>query len=398
MRRSHVTTITVAITSFCLSAIITRGLMKAEAMSGTARKKDDASLLAEIDKVAEECRQETRDMKRKVKECKRELRLAKEARTRGDDGDAEQEERPHDGVANVPYLSIAIPTVPRKKGYLRDTMKSIEKQVAGTWEGNLVVYVMNMKPGEHELFEVLKAEYMHKRWAVFVDCMDKYEDDPSEGIPQVRPFRKQERPTERVRRQSLDVTKLLEHVAGRSRYTLLYEDDFELCDNGLMAIEYMIEKANRYQPGWAGIRCSFGLAGIVLHNKGEYEDVKQFAKYLKRHYARRPPDHLVVEWYAGEIEESKAYFNDRKVMAFRHNIAHHIGEHSSIRETKHWSFPGCFAELIAPQVFPVEAWSPIDCPEDDLWPCTSPHATPSSIAWTTDPKKRVQEGTKIYSK
>ena len=288
----------------------------------------------------------------------------------------------------LPFLAFAIPTVPRRgKTYLRSVLRSFEAQVGeGTrWsDGDLRVIVMNMKKGEHALFEELRVRYAAAAWVEFVEVSEEARHPVVEGVgwPKVQPERRQERPDAKVKRQTLDVAKLLEHAAGRSRYLMLYEDDFELCPNGLLAAEYMVAKAAAYSRDFAAVRCSFGLAGIILHNTGPHRDVAAFAAYLRRHYARRPPDHLVVEWYAGEIAESREYFGgpgDRPIMAFRHNVLNHIGAQSTLRSKKHWSFPGCFEELVEPQVFAVEAWNPKDCPDDDLWPCDKhPH---TRIAW-----------------
>ncbi|KAJ9471197.1 hypothetical protein DIPPA_23473 [Diplonema papillatum] len=289
--------------------------------------------------------------------------------------------------SRLPFLAVAIPTVPRPddQRYLESVLASFGKQVHGVWEGNIAVHVMNMRKGYHPVFDEMRLRYKGQLWVTFheVHPRDSFVNDASATMPPVHPIKlRQERPDEKVSRQSLDVALLLKKVAGTSQHLLLSEDDFDLCPNGLTALQYMITKATLYHSNWAAIRCAFGLAGIVLHNTAPFNDVAAFSSYLQKHYKRRPPDHLVVEWYAGEIQEARAYFGGRPVMAFRYNILHHIGFHSTLRAAKPWSLPGCFEQLVEPQVFAVEAWNPSDCPHDDLWPCTSQHASPALINWT----------------
>ena len=299
-----------------------------------------------------------------------------------------EEVEEHDNIKtkqedSLPYLIFSIPTVPRSgnQKYLKRVLQTFDDELTGLYRSNVKVHVMNMRAGEHSLFDEMKEKYSSESWIVFSENDSPHSIDDSKPIPKVSPQRKQEKPNSKVMRQTLDVVSLLESVATKSKYVMLYEDDFELCPGAMTAIHYFIEKANRYNPHWAGIRCSFGLNGIVLQNTDPHQDVLYFKSYLLRHYARRPPDHLVVEWYAGEISESKKYISDRKVMAFRHNIANHIGSKSTLRSSKHWSFPGCFEELIAPQVFEVEAWDPSKCPKDDIWPCDYESSSPSTIKW-----------------
>ena len=37
-------------------------------------------------------------------------------------------------------------------------------------------------------------------------------------------------------------------------YTRFMEDDFEVCANGLLALQYAVAKAYAYQPDWTSIR------------------------------------------------------------------------------------------------------------------------------------------------
>ena len=161
------------------------------------------------------------------------------------------------------------------------------------------------------------------------------------------------------------------------------------------------ETESKLVSTFTSLRCGFGLNGIVMHNRAPYNDVSRFREYLLRHYPRRPPDHLIVEYFAQESHEAREYFGgtgqSRVVAAFRHNLFEHLGGSvSTLREEEAWSFPGCFSDLIAPQVFVVEAWNPVDCPHDDIWPCNVPHATPTVITWNTSREAQVSLDRVVY--
>ena len=172
-------------------------------------------------------------------------------------------------------------------------------------------------------------------------------------------------PTAQVRRQTLDLVHMLDVLAGTAQHVLFYEDDFALCDkphSALLALQYVIDKATALRPDWISIRCSFGMSGIVLQGR----DVPAFREYLREHYNRRPPDHLVVEWYAGETPQAKRYVGPRRPVAFQWNLLLHGGRTSSLRSAKSGAFPGCFRELVFPTVFQVEAFNPQTCTQDNV--------------------------------
>jgi hypothetical protein len=70
-----------------------------------------------------------------------------------------------------------------------------------------------------------------------------------------------------------------------------------------------------------------------------------FAGYLAAHLPRRPPDHLLVEWFAGERGESAAHKRARAHLAFRYNVLEHFGASSSLRGKAAPLYAVCYEEL-----------------------------------------------------
>lgn len=316
------------------------------------------------------------------------------------------------------WLLVGIPTVPRKgeadtavtSTLLYRTVKSYIDQLAQNeaLSSAVTIAVVNNRPGAHPIFNAVRKtveqlasdQYFEDAVAAvrFFDAVPIDLTAVPSGDNDIEDLH--EKPTAAARKQTLDVVALLDTVRQlKSKYYLFTEDDFTLCQNGLMAIQYMIGKANLYlgrgkgERPFSAMRCGFGLNGIIMHNDPSNNDVRRFRDYLLRHNARRPPDHLVVEFFASETDEGRKHFGGRRPAAFRHNIfLHNGGKQSTIRVEEGWSTPQCFTDLIVPQVFEVEAWDPQKCRHDDIWPCDSPAAERHvSLSWNTSAAARVSE-------
>ena len=105
--------------------------------------------------------------------------------------------------------------------------------------------------------------------------------------------------------------------------------------------------------------------GIFMQNK----DIDAFRSYLLEHQRRRPPDHLVVEWFAGEKPQSALIRGQRRHFAFRYNLFEHLGVSSTLRKSMSPTYPMCYEDLKVPVIFEVEAWKSGECGHDDIWPC-----------------------------
>ena len=82
------------------------------------------------------------------------------------------------------------------------------------------------------------------------------------------------------------------------------------------------------------------------------------AQYIEKHRHRRPPDHLLVEFFAEETAEARATKKGRRHIAFKFNLLEHIGLASTLRPKRN-DTPnlGCWEDLKPPIIFPVETCS-----------------------------------------
>lgn len=171
---------------------------------------------------------------------------------------------------------------------------------------------------------------------------------------------------------------------------MLLEDDWVLCPQGLAAAQYAIRKAHRYDPRWLALRVSYGFNGVVVPQA----DLNALSSHLgnPENVARRPPDHLLYEWFSGEnlIRDAKkidgrvgANGTDeqqsqaqpaRSFRVFRYNLFHHIGAASTLAQPAGRHNPACLSQLFD-WMLPGETFKEKECPRDDIWPCREAEAT-----------------------
>ncbi len=293
------------------------------------------------------------------------------------------------------WLVIGIPTVSRlhDEEYLLASLEVLAAQLPGDPSdllyGRVLVSVLNVqlntanlhKP--HSVFERARALYAapHPK-AVYFDFQDITQaeilPDPVAGSTAQNDRGNANKPGYLVRRQTRNIVSVMRRNLHAAQFYLFLEDDMQFCANGFLAIQHLLAKASRYHPDWLAIRASYGMNGIFMHNK----DLPVFADYLVKHQARRPPDHLVVEWFAGETAESKQHRGQRANIGYKYNLFDHIGVVSTLRSQHSGSFPRCYEMLLEPTVFQVEAFSLAECPRDDLWPCKVAAPDSYTVDWS----------------
>mmetsp|Transcript_30231 Transcript_30231/g.30716 ORF Transcript_30231/g.30716 Transcript_30231/m.30716 type:complete len:469 (+) Transcript_30231:81-1487(+) len=279
-----------------------------------------------------------------------------------------------------PWLVIGINTVSRSNSepYLLQSLAALSSQLpsdpSDLLYNRVLVIIVNMQGTGHTRYDEAKKIYSppHPLAACFrfIDYSPHLElADPLPGRTEKNDHGTANHPGYRVRKQTRHIVAVLHQALSvtKGSYYMFLEDDMQICAHGLLATQYMISKGSVYHPDWFAIRASYGMNGVVMR----WRDLHGFAQYLLKHQTRRPPDHLVVEWYAGETEESKRVKNKRVNIGFRYNFFEHLGKISTLRPQQQSGFPGCYDELLEPTVFEVEAFNLQQCPRDDIWPCNN---------------------------
>lgn len=286
------------------------------------------------------------------------------------------------------WLLIGIPTLSRRGGsdYLGRTLEELDQQFAlsapadvNPNRGKVGILVVNNEknPVEHRAFSELARKYSNHSDVFHFVNNTKMSEIPDGGAGE-SPVRSN------VRKQTRDIYAMMDIAVKNfsSSYFLFMEDDFELCEHGFWAVKEAILRAKEVDPRFFSIRMGYGMNGIIMQGP----DLPKFSEWMLRHQHRRPPDHLVVEWFIGESPEAAAYKNSRKHFAFRYNMFHHLGVVSTLRRKD--SFPGEFAtcqeELLEPIVWQVEAFDMGNCSHDIISPC-KPRGCQSSVPLWSPP-------------
>jgi hypothetical protein len=286
-----------------------------------------------------------------------------------------QQSRQHSSrPSSLPWLAIGIPTISRRnqEDYLLQSLDALIHQLpsdpSDLFYGNILIIVVNLQPNplDHLRYQEAKALYTNPSHpkSIYFEFHDHASPDQN-PYPNRHDSGTPNHPGALVRKQTRDLVKVMTLSINKSSYYLFLEDDMTLCSSGYITLSYLINKASRYHPNWLAIRLSYGMNGIIMNS----HDLPAFSSYLLTHQARRPPDHLVVEWYAGETPESAAYKGSRANIGFRYNLFHHLGTISTLRKSTSPKYLTCYEELVEPTVFAVEGFNPKECPEDDIWPC-----------------------------
>ena len=272
-------------------------------------------------------------------------------------------------------LAIAINTLPRSGGanYLLRALRSIEAQRKPL--GRTAVYVMNVQPGEHSVFDEARREFDQLEYH-FVERAHIREANSS-FVKEPKNANRGFIPGHVARQQTRDVAMLTRWVngevssraGGRVPHLLYMEDDFVLCDGALGKLLGLLAPGV-LSSDWTAIRASFGMNMIAMQTK----DLSAFAAYIVKKQAHRPVDILVYYWMAREStqrqQEALDHFGrERSNLVYRTNLADHIGRVSTYpgRQVRH--FLGCGETLIVWSLHKHERFEPLGCGKYAVSPC-----------------------------
>jgi hypothetical protein len=263
-------------------------------------------------------------------------------------------------------ILFIIPTVSRKEDYLTPTLQSITSQthytsVFDTYHSpvRLMLVNHNLNSETHVVYEKLKKERQNSD-----KLMDFYESNKVKNAEN------------KILQQTTDVVFNLELALGKYKsvkYVFLMEDDWHFCSNGMLALQYLIAKANNNEPNWIGLRCSYGLNGIVL----KYDDIRSLITYYKNKMvedAHQPPDHAIFFWMMSHKEKG------RNIVSFRYNLFEHLGVESTFTGRESRYNPKCY-QVLYDWLQEGERFHNEDCPRDDISPCAKQDQNTVLVDW-----------------
>ena len=258
------------------------------------------------------------------------------------------------------WLRFALVSVARKSDadYLLRALHSILEQLPAHPAHPMrtstdVVVVNNNEPAEaHRVFHDAAQRYAGRALFIGKKTLQPPLDCPT---PAGRSRGRTPPPKESVQRQTCDLVaafRALEAVRPAAEHVMLLEDDWLLCPNGLAAVAHAMDKSYMYDPHWIALRVSYGFNGVVV--KGG--DLPSLTEHLAAHFSRRPPDHLLFEWFSGERGDTKRRAAGRSYRISRYNTFHHIGHLSTLAQPKGRYNPGCYA-LLYDWLLPAEVFN-----------------------------------------
>ena len=242
-----------------------------------------------------------------------------------------------------PWLRIALMSVGRSSGAeyllhaLRALLQSHPARVSDPLRSSIEIVVVNnhAPPEAHSV--LLRAKQLYGGRVVFVE-----KEAAAARACRATPKVKGDVAKEPVFRQTCDLVGGLEALLAMppADHVLLMEDDWLVCPSALLALQYLLDKAYAYDEDWLALRVSYGFNGVVVRGGA---DLRSLRRHLESHPWRRPPDHLLFEWFSGERPDTKAYAAGRSYRVFRHNLFYHIGALSTLNQPKTRFTPGCYS-------------------------------------------------------
>jgi len=127
-------------------------------------------------------------------------------------------------------------------------------------------------------------------------------------------------------------------------------------------VSYLMDKVQRVDSAWLGIRFSFGMNGVLLRAR----DLRDFRAYLHKRMAALPPD-MVYQAWLGEAKAARR----RTQYVYRHNLLDHVGSVSSFAVRPHrGKWPRCLEDLaLAWSLPPIDTFMSKACKHSDISPC-----------------------------